>query len=218
MVSSVMGGSQGMAEANFSSGTQSGPSCPSPCRKAHSKRCASLTGRASIWGWTWPAAVQQLVDARRVLMPERELNRLQKRQHRAQPRQCALDAWRRAAQRRRVSFGRTMYCWHLRSCSTSHLQASLDAQATDLLHEQEDAVAARHYVVLQLAQLHRRKVLRGRAQSVLLFHIEPPACQCRSGPSLERLDGDRHKRRRALLLTAAATGAGSVGRQQRLPP
>lgn len=73
MVSSVMGGSQGMAEANFSSGTQSGPSCPSPCRKAHSKRCASLTGRASIWGWTWPAAVQQLVDARRVLMPEREL-------------------------------------------------------------------------------------------------------------------------------------------------
>lgn len=38
MVSSVMGGSQGMAEANFSSGTQSGPSRPSPCRQAHFKR------------------------------------------------------------------------------------------------------------------------------------------------------------------------------------
>jgi hypothetical protein len=47
-----------------------------------------------------------------------------------------------------------------------HLEAALDAEAADLLHEQEDAVAARHDVVLDLAELHLCKVLHAAPQPV----------------------------------------------------
>ncbi len=40
-----------------------------------------------------------------------------------------------------------------------HLEATLDAQTADLLHEQKYAVATGHDVVVQLAQLHAREIL-----------------------------------------------------------
>ena len=43
-----------------------------------------------------------------------------------------------------------------------HLEATLDAQTADLLHEQKYSVATRHDVVVQLAQLHAREILRNQ--------------------------------------------------------